>query len=75
MSSDEESNSGKKLNPYLRFGGMVFQMLSVILLAAWLGSWLDKKFNTPKPYWTLGCAFAGVILSMIMIIRDIKKVK
>ena len=75
MSAEEGSSPKKKLNPYLRFGGMVFQMLSVILLGALLGNWLDRKLNTPKPYYTLGCAFIGVILSMVLIIRDIKKVK
>lgn len=74
MSNDQDSKkSNGKHNPYLRYGGMVFQMLTVILLSAWGGSWLDGHFQTEKPFWTLGCAFAGVILSMVLIIKDINR--
>jgi hypothetical protein len=74
MSNDRDSEkSNGNENSYLRYGGMVFQMLTVILLSAWGGNWLDGRYETEKPFWTLGCAFAGVILSMILIIKDINK--
>ena len=63
----------RKSNPFLRFGGMVFQMLTIILLAALGGHWLDGHYQTEKPYWTLGCAFTGVIVSMVIVIKDINR--
>jgi ATP synthase protein I len=75
MEPENEPKPSNKFGPFIKFGGMVFQMLAVILLAAWAGSWLDDKYQTPKPYWTLGLAFAGVILSMVMVIRDVRKTK
>ena len=75
MSQENEPGPSGKFGPFIKFGGMVFQMLAVILLAAWAGSWLDNKYQTSKPYWTLGLAFAGVIISMIMVIKDVRKTK
>ena len=75
MEPENEPKPSHKFRPFIKFGGMVFQMLAVILLAALAGSWLDEKYATEKPYWTLGLAFTGVIISMIMVIKDVRKTK
>jgi len=65
----------RRSHSMLRYGGMGFQMLTVILLAAWGGHWLDGHFQTMKPYWTIGCGFGGVILGIALAILDVKRLQ
>ena len=48
-------------------------MAGIIGFFAWLGTYFDKKFETPTPWWTISLSLLGVISSMFMIIREILK--
>lgn len=63
----------KKNNLFLRFSSMGIQMAGIIGFFAWLGTYFDKKFETPTPWWTISLSLLGVISSMFMIIREILK--
>ena len=45
----KEERKSEGVNQYLKFSGMGMQMAITIALFAWLGTFLDKKFETDKP--------------------------
>jgi F0F1-type ATP synthase assembly protein I len=40
-------------NQYLKYSGMAIQLFVLLGVGAWLGQYLDKKLNTPDPYFTI----------------------
>ena len=50
MASSEKK---KKVNSYLKYSGMAFQMAGVILVSIFLGKWLDQKMANETPYCTI----------------------
>ena len=50
-----------KINSYLKYSNIAFQLIGLILLGYWIGNWVDGKTGTEKPYWT-----AGIIVFLIM---------
>lgn len=63
----------KKVNNYLKYSGMAFQMVGALLVGVFLGRWLDRKLDTPQPYFTalLALVFTGV--SIYVALRDFLK--
>jgi len=43
----------KKVDSYLKYSGMAFQMAGVILVSIFLGQWLDEKMANETPYITI----------------------
>jgi ATP synthase protein I len=77
MESDPEQNNNPsrqdQLKPYLKYSGLGFQMIAVLVLAAWGGMTLDDKVGNKNPWWTIGLMLLGVITSMYMIIKSVTK--
>jgi len=67
----ENTNPKKQIKPYIRFTGAAFQMAGTIVATAFLGVWLDKKFNAGGSMWTLICTLTGVMVSMYIIIKEV----
>lgn len=61
----------KQLNKYLRFSGVAIQMGAVIGLSAWLGVWLDGKYNPKGNMYTLICTLTGVFVGMYLVIKEV----
>jgi ATP synthase protein I len=59
----------------LKFSDIAFKMGATIALGAWAGTWLDKKFNTSKPYYTMILTLIATIGAMYMVIRDVSQNK
>lgn len=53
---------------------MGFQMVATILVCAWLGRYLDEYFKTEKPYWMLALMLFGIISSITVFLRSIKRI-
>jgi len=70
--SQKEENK-KSANAFMRYSGMAFQMIVVLLLAAYGGQWLDKHYHTSKPWFTLVLLLVGVTASMYLIIKTVTK--
>jgi ATP synthase protein I len=77
MPSPDEPNKNQsrqnQLKPYLKYSGLGFQMIVVLVLAAWGGQALDEKAGNTNPWWTIGLMLLGVISSMYMIIKSVIK--
>ena len=69
---DKSDKSGPS-NPLVRYTGLAFQMLGSIAVCTWLGIWLDRRFQTTTPWWTLGLALLGVVGAMLKVISDAKR--
>jgi F0F1-type ATP synthase assembly protein I len=57
----------------VRYSGMAFQMIAVLLLAAYSGQWLDNHFQNKQPWFTLVLLLIGVTASMYLIIKTVTK--
>lgn len=67
---DKKDNGVK---PYLKYSGLAFQMIGVMVLAAWGGMKLDDHFNTQNPWFTIGLLILAVVGSMILVILSLNK--
>jgi hypothetical protein len=59
------------LSKFARFSGLGFQMGIIIAFFTWLGTYLDRKYQTNTPWWTLGLSLTGVIISLVIVIREV----
>ncbi|UKN00369.1 AtpZ/AtpI family protein [Paracrocinitomix mangrovi] len=57
----------------MKYSGMAFQMLATIGLGAYGGHLLDQNQQTEKPVWTILFAALGTIVSLVLVIRSVKK--
>lgn len=70
----ENNKSNKKLNKWLVFTSMPFQMGATIYLFYWVGSWLDTRYDVSGGWWVKGLTMLGVILSLYQFIRQANRI-
>ncbi|MBB6609796.1 AtpZ/AtpI family protein [Pontibacter sp. Tf4] len=68
---DKDKDGGVK--PYLRYSGLAFQMIAVMVLAAWGGMKLDEHFATQNPWFTIGLLVLAVVASMVLVVLSLNK--
>lgn len=68
---NEKKDGGVK--PYLKYSGLAFQMIGVMVLAAWAGIKLDEYFATQNPWFTIGLLLIAVVASMVLVIVSLNK--
>lgn len=66
--TDKKKDS--KLNKWIVFTTMPFQMGVTIYVFFLLGDWLDEKYNVEGGWWTKGFTMLGVIASLYQFIRQ-----
>ncbi len=74
--NDSQKNSDAekgKLQAYLKYSGLGFQMLLVLGLAAYGGIKLDAYVGNKNPWFTIGFMLLGVIGSIYKIIVSVMK--
>lgn len=69
----EDKNSKKGNSQLARFSSVGIQMGVIIGLFTWLGTYLDGKYHTKTPWWTIGLSLFGVAASLVLIIREVIK--
>ena len=60
-----------RLNSYARLSGLVIQMIAIIGVGTFAGIKLDEAYPNEKNLCTVGLTLAGVILSIVYVIRCI----
>lgn len=70
--NDAHSEKGK-LQSYLKYSGLAFQMLIVLGLAAYGGLKLDAYVNNTNPWFTIVFMLLGVIGSIYKVIISVMK--
>jgi ATP synthase protein I len=68
--STQESQAAK---PYLKYSGLAFQMIGIMVLAALGGRKLDAYFGNDTPWWTLGLLLVAIAASMYLVIVSLTK--
>lgn len=69
----EENNKKSGISKFARFSGLGIQMGAVIAIFTWLGTYLDKKFASKTPWWTIGLSLFGVIAGLYLVIKEVIK--
>lgn len=69
----DEEKEKLSLSKFARFSSVGIQMGVIIAIFTWLGTYLDDKYHTKTPWWTLGLSLFGVITGLIIVIREVIK--
>ena len=74
MSNDngEKKSTGNYLKDYAPYLGLGIQLAATVGVMAFLGIWLDKKFDS-SPWLTIICSFFGVFAGMYNFIKAVIK--
>lgn len=64
----EKKSTGNYLKDYAPYLGMGIQLAITVAALAFLGIWLDNKFNS-SPWFTICCSFFGVFAGLYNFIK------
>lgn len=67
----QENNKKSGISKFARFSGLGIQMGAIIAVFTWLGTYLDKKFASKTPWWTIGFSLFGVFASLYLVIKEV----
>jgi len=67
--TDKPTNSTG--SSFTRFSSVGIQMGIIIALFTWLGTYLDEKYHTKTPWWTISLSLFGVIAGLTLIIKEV----
>ena len=71
----ELQKNKERLNSYVKYSGIAFQMIAIILIGVFGGMKLDKWLKTDKPVFTALLSVLAVILSIYYSIKDLLRTK
>lgn len=66
--------SPKKVNKWIVFTSMPFQMGATIYLCYLLGDWIDGRYGIEGGWWTKGLTLFGVLASLVQFIRQANRI-
>ena len=69
----EENSKKSGISKFARFSGLGIQMGAIIAIFTWLGTYLDKKFASKTPWWTIGLSLFGVMAGLYLVIKEVIK--
>ncbi len=73
-SSESKPEKTKKyLHDYARYSTLAIRLIAIILIGFFGGMKLDQYLNLEFPIFTLVLAFAGLFLSLYLLIKDLLK--
>lgn len=66
--------NNKKQNLFIQFSGLGLQMLVTIYLSHYIGGYLDVKYANEGEWFSKGLTLLGVLLSTVLVIRQVQKI-
>ncbi len=69
-----DKKATSKTSKYVRFSGVGIQMGIIIGGFAFLGNYLDGKYQNKTPWWTLGLSLFGVAAGLYIMIKEVIKI-
>ena len=66
-----EKDNSNGFSKYARFSGLGVQMGVIIGFFTWFGTYLDEKYQTGTPWWTLFLSLFGVSVSLYLMIKEV----
>jgi ATP synthase protein I len=70
--TEEKNNSASYFKDYAPYLGLGLQLAITVAALAFLGIWLDGKFNS-SPWLTIICSFLGVFAGLYNFIKAVIK--
>ena len=58
------------MKSYVKYSGMAFQMVAIILIFYWAGSKLDERAANEKPVYTAILSLLGVFVGLYVSLKD-----
>ena len=65
--------SNNRLRAFAKYSGLAFQMLAIIGGSTWLGTWLDARYHSRNPWFTIGLMLLGVLVALFQVIRSLTR--
>lgn len=69
----KDSKEGHNPNAYLKYSGMVMQLLVLLFLAAFLGRKIDESMGNVTPYFTALLILLAVVAYLFKIYFDLTR--
>ncbi len=63
----------RQVNVYIKYSAMAFQMAGIIGGGVWLGYWLDQRYNTKTPWFTIGIGLFSIFVALYVSLKDFFK--
>ncbi len=73
MNTNQKGTAGKVrsgYNSYLRFTGLGFTMIGIILVFCFAGYWLDERIGWDYPVLTIVLSLVGIAGSMLYLFKE-----
>ena len=70
---NKDKRKQKSVNQYLRFTGIVFQMMAIIGAGTWFGIWLDGQREEEGQLFTIIFSLLSVFAALYLVIKDVMK--
>lgn len=68
---DETDKIRKGAQNYMKYSGMAIQMGVIILIGTYAGTWLDERFQTSTPWFTVGLALFSIFAALYVVLKDL----
>jgi len=65
------NNKEPRKSDYLRYSSLGFQMAITIGIGAWAGTYLDDKYQTEQPYYTIGIILFAIAIALYQVIKEV----
>lgn len=69
----EKKDLKQSLRFYAKYMGLAMEMFGILLVMAFIGQWLDKKFETSRPIITALLVVLGLVGVLFKMIKDLDK--
>ena len=73
--SNNKDKKRQQITGILKYSGLAFQMIVVILVVLYAGMKLDEYLEKEFPLFTVISAFLGVVLALYFALKDFIKMK
>ena len=64
-------NNEPRKSDYLRYSSLGFQMAITIGLGAWAGTYLDEKYKTEQPYYSIALILFAIAIALYQVIKEV----
>ena len=61
----------KQLNSYVTYSSLATQMAVIIAGGAFFGDYLDKKYTSETPIYTIACSLLSIFLALYYVLKKI----
>ncbi|MGK7395669.1 MAG: AtpZ/AtpI family protein [Candidatus Cyclobacteriaceae bacterium M3_2C_046] len=72
-SNHQNQKESNQIREYLKYSGLAFQMVAMILLALWAGMKIDQWMQWKFPLFTIVFILVAIVATLIVVIKNLPK--